>query len=134
MIQSLIADPGKLEIVPPRRWATKALAVVSVVAVVFVIRAFWQGDIAWQYVSANLFAPAVLSGVVNTIIMTFCAMALGIVLGVIAAMMRMSDNGVLRSLSIGYVWLFRGIPALLQLLLWFNLALIFPTIGLPGVF
>ncbi|MCL8000311.1 amino acid ABC transporter permease [Brucella sp. 21LCYQ03] len=134
MTQPLIADPGKLEIVPPRRWATKALAVASIVAVLFLIRAFWKGDIAWQYVSANLFAPAVLSGVVNTIIMTFCAMALGIVLGVIAAMMRMSDNGVLRSISIGYVWLFRGIPALLQLLLWFNLALIFPTIGIPGLF
>jgi His/Glu/Gln/Arg/opine family amino acid ABC transporter permease subunit len=95
---------------------------------------FLKGDIAWQYVSANLFAPAVLSGVVNTIIMTFCAMGLGILLGVVAAMMRMSDNGVLRSISIGYIWLFRGIPALLQLLLWFNLALIFPTIGIPGLF
>jgi polar amino acid transport system permease protein len=34
----------------------------------------------------------------------------------------------------GYVWLFRGSPVILQLLLWFNLALIFPTLGIPGLF
>ena len=33
-----------------------------------------------------------------------------------------------------YTWLFRGTPLILQLLLWFNLALIFPTIGIPGLF
>jgi polar amino acid transport system permease protein len=31
------------------------------------------------------------------------------------------------------VWFFRGTPLLLQLLLWFNLALIFPRLGIPGV-
>jgi len=96
-------------------------------------RAFWKGDIAWEYVGQNLFTRAVMAGVGNTIVMTFCAMIVGIVLGVIAAIMRMADNPVLRSISVGYVWLFRGTPALLQLLLWFNLALIFPTIGIPGL-
>ncbi|PSJ20191.1 ABC transporter permease, partial [Halomonas sp. ND22Bw] len=33
----------------------------------------------------------------------------------------------------GYVWLFRGTPVILQLLLWFNLALVFPTLGIPGL-
>jgi polar amino acid transport system permease protein len=66
--------------------------------------------------------------------MTISAMALGIVLGTIAAMMRMSANATLRSAAIGYIWLFRGIPALLQLLLWFNLALIFPTLSFFGFF
>jgi len=121
-------------IVPPRKIWTKILGLVVIVLLVLLVRAFWVGDIAWKYVGDNLFSPSVLKGVVNTIIMTFCAMALGIVLGVIAAIMRMSDNPVLRNVSIGYVWLFRGTPALLQLLLWFNLALIFPTIGIPGLF
>src|SRR5690606_14555404 len=48
--------------------------------------------------------------------------------------MRLSDNPVLSYVSIGYVWFFRAVPALLQLLLWFNLALVFPTMGIPGVF
>ena len=47
--------------------------------------------------------------------------------------MRMSTNPVMRWVALGYVWLFRGMPAILQLLLWFNLALVFPTIGIHGV-
>ena len=128
------AGSSRFVIVPQRKIGTKILGLVLVVLLAMLVRAFWVGDIAWSYVGASLFSPSVLRGVVNSIIMTFCAMALGIVLGVAAAVMRMSDNPVLRSVSIGYVWLFRGTPALLQLLLWFNLALIFPTIGLPGLF
>ncbi|GLS19532.1 ABC transporter permease [Labrys miyagiensis] len=128
------AGSGRFIIVPRRRIGTKILAVVFIVLLLLLVRAFWVGDIAWSYVGGNLFSPSVLAGVVNSIIMTFCAMALGIVLGVIAAIMRMSANPVLRNVSIGYIWLFRGTPALLQLLLWFNLALIFPTIGIPGLF
>jgi len=126
-------DVNALVIVPQRKIGTKVMAAVCIILLLLLARAFWKGDIAWSYVSDNLFARAVLEGVANTIIMTICAMVVGIVLGVVAAIMRMSDNPVLRSISVGYVWLFRGTPALLQLLLWFNLALIFPTIGIPGL-
>jgi len=47
--------------------------------------------------------------------------------------MRLSPNPVLKSVASGYTWLFRGTPLILQLLLWFNLALVFPTIGIPGL-
>ncbi len=66
--------------------------------------------------------------------MTICAMALGIVLGVLFAVMAMSPNPVLYGVAQFYIWFFRGTPLLLQLLLWFNLALIFPTLGIPGLF
>ena len=45
----------------------------------------------------------------------------------------MSSNPVLQGVAGFYIWLFRGTPLLLQLLLWFNLALVFPTIGIPGL-
>ncbi|WP_040675054.1 amino acid ABC transporter permease [Rhizobium grahamii] len=127
-------DADSLEIVRPKKIGTKIMAGVSIILLLLLAKAFWQGDIAWSVVSEYLFASAILSGVGNTIIMTFCAMFVGIMLGVLAAIMRMSDNAVLRNIAIGYVWFFRGTPALLQLLLWFNLALIFPTLGIPGVF
>ena len=73
-------------------------------------------------------------GLLNTIIMSILAMILGVVFGVITAIMRMSANPILRYVAITYTWLFRGTPLILQLLLWFNLALIFPAIGIPGVF
>ncbi|MDE1995418.1 MAG: amino acid ABC transporter permease [Rhizobiaceae bacterium] len=127
-------DVNALVIVPQKKIGTKIMAAICIILLLLLARSFWKGDIAWSYVSESLFSRSVMAGVGNTIIMTFCAMIVGIVLGVIAAIMRMSDNKVLRSVSIGYVWLFRGAPALLQLLLWFNLALIFPTIGIPGLF
>jgi polar amino acid transport system permease protein len=66
-------------------------------------------------------------------VMAVLAMSLGIVLGVLVAVMRLSPNPVLSGVAAGYTWLFRGTPLILQLLLWFNLALVFPTIGIPGV-
>jgi polar amino acid transport system permease protein len=66
--------------------------------------------------------------------MTLLAMALGVLLGVITAIMRLSPNPVLQAVAQGYVWLFRGTPVILQLLLWFNLALVFPSMGIPGLF
>lgn len=118
-----------LDVIRPRNIGTKILAIFCIILVLLVIRAFWVGQIWWSVVGEFLFSRPVLIGLVSTIIMTFAAMALGIVLGVGAAVMRMSNNSVIRSIAIGYIWIFRGIPALLQLLLWFNLALIFPTIG-----
>ncbi|WP_163589742.1 ABC transporter permease subunit, partial [Klebsiella pneumoniae] len=78
-------------------------------------------------------AKVILEGIVNTMVMAVLAMALGIFLGVVVAIMRLSPNPVLKTVAAGYTWLFRGTPLILQLLLWFNLALVFPTIGIPGL-
>src|SRR6185369_14425531 len=95
---------------------------------------FAHGQIAWKVVGQFFTAQAILAGLANTIIMTICAMVLGIVLGILFAVMAMSPNPVLYGVAQFYVWFFRGTPLLLQLLLWFNLALIFPTMGIPGLF
>jgi polar amino acid transport system permease protein len=60
-------------------------------------------------------------------------MLLGSVLGMVFAVMRLSENRVANGSAWLYVWLFRGTPVLLQLLLWFNLAIVFPSIGIPGL-
>ena len=113
-----------------QRW----LAAVAIVLVLAAIgRAFVNGQIEWTYVGRFLTAKVILEGIVNTMVMAILAMALGIILGVVAAIMRLSPNPVLKSVAAGYTWLFRGTPLILQLLLWFNLALVFPTIGIPGL-
>jgi polar amino acid transport system permease protein len=112
------------------RWAAAALILV---AFGLLVKAFAEGQIAWGVVGQFFTAPAILSGLVYTIVMTFCAMTLGIVLGVLFAVMAMSPNPVLRGVSLFYIWFFRGTPLLLQLLIWFNLALVFPRIGIPGI-
>ena len=80
-----------------------------------------------------LTVPVIVSGIVATVVMAVCAMALGIVLGVTFAIMRLTPNPFLRGVAAGYTWLFRGTPVILHLLLWFNLALVFPTVGIPGL-
>ncbi len=120
--------------VPRRHYGRMITAALVLVALAAIIHAFVVGQIEWDYVGEFLTVPAIMTGLINTIIMSILAMALGITLGVLFAVMRLSDNPVLSYVSIGYVWFFRAVPAILQLLLWFNLALVFPTISIPGVF
>ncbi len=112
------------------RWLAAAMILFVLAALG---RAFAKGQIEWDYVGRFLTVPAILDGIANTVIMAVLAMALGIVLGVVVAVMRLSPNPVLSFVAAGYTWLFRGTPLILQLLLWFNLALVFPTIGIPGL-
>ena len=112
------------------RWLSAALIVLVLAAIV---RAFANGQIEWSYVSRFLTVKVILEGIVNTMVMAVLAMMLGIFLGIVVAIMRLSPNPVLKTVAAGYTWLFRGTPLILQLLLWFNLALVFPTIGIPGL-
>lgn len=112
------------------RWLGAAFIILVLAAIA---RAFANGQIEWSYVSRFLTAKVIIDGIVNTMVMAVLAMALGIFLGVVVAVMRLSPNPVLKTVAAGYTWLFRGTPLILQLLLWFNLALVFPTIGIPGL-
>lgn len=87
----------------------------------------------WGVVGQYLFTDSIFFGLLRTLELTGCAMALGISLGVVFGIMRLSDNPVLRGVSWLYVWAFRGTPLILQLFLWFNLALIYPHVDIPGV-
>ena len=129
-----IYEIAHLKLVPKRHIGRMIAAAVVLLLLAGLVRAFSVGQIEWSYVRDFMFAPAIISGLYNTLIMTVAAMSLGIVLGVVIAIMRISGNPVLSSIALGYVWIFRGAPALLQLMLWFNLALIFPTMGIPGLF
>lgn len=87
----------------------------------------------WTVVSSYLFAPEILRGVVLTIILTIVSMTAGISLGTLLAVMRLSDNPIVNAISRGYIWFFRGTPLLVQLIFWYNIAALYPTIsvGIP---
>jgi polar amino acid transport system permease protein len=114
-------------------WGRWTAAIVIVVVLLALARAFAHGQIEWSVVGRFLTVPVIVNGIVNTVVMAIAAMALGIVLGLIVAVMRLTSNPVLQAVAGGYTWLFRGSPVILQLLLWFNLALVFPVIGIPGI-
>ncbi|MGH8988461.1 MAG: amino acid ABC transporter permease [Acidimicrobiales bacterium] len=87
----------------------------------------------WDVTGHYLFNEAILTGALRTAELTATAMLLGLALGVAFGIMRSSRNPVLSGVAWLYVWAFRGTPIILQLFLWFNLALIFPHIDIPGV-
>lgn len=84
----------------------------------------------WDVVGEYFTSKAILQGIAMTMYLTLIALVIGLVLGVLLAIGRMSDNPVLRLVSSGYIWFFRGTPVLVQLVLWFNLASLYPTLGL----
>ncbi|MBZ6075320.1 amino acid ABC transporter permease [Microvirga puerhi] len=129
-----IYQVSHLTLVPRRHYGRLVAAAIVVAVLAVIVHAFAVGQIEWNYVGEFLTVPVIMKGLLNTIIMAILAMVLGIVLGIVFAIMRLSENPVLSMTALGYVWFFRAIPALLQLLLWFNLALVFPTIGIPGLF
>src|SRR5207237_9058855 len=57
-------------------------------------------------------------------------MVIGIILGVILAVMRISPNPVVSTVSWFYIWFFRGTPVLVQIFFWFNLNTVLPHIGI----
>lgn len=127
-------DISAMTIVRPRRWGRIAAVAIMLALIAWLTKAFAEGQIAWEVTGEYLFWPSILMGVVNTIWMSIACMIIGIVIGVLVAVMRGSPNPVLRSVAIGYQWFFRGTPVILQLLIWFNLALVFPRLGIPGLF
>lgn len=124
----------RLTIIPLRHPGRWVMAAVVLVLLALVVRAFVAADIDYGIVVKYLTAGGILEGVRNTLKLLLLSMLLGLVLGVLTAVMRQSPNPVLRWVGGGYVWLFRGTPLLVQLLIWFNLSIIFETFTIPGLF
>lgn len=79
-----------------------------------------------EVVRRFLFNSVILEGARTTIIVAILAQALGLLLGLVSALMRMSKNPLLSVPANFYVWFFRGTPLLIQLLFWYN--------GVPQLF
>lgn len=125
------ATPAVVKVRHPLRWAAIALTIVMLAMPVnsLVTNEQYQWDVVGDY----LFDPLILAGLVQTLELTVIAMALGIVLGATLACMRFSASRFLVTVSWTYTWLFRSVPALVQILFWYNLAALYPTlsIGIP---
>ena len=126
--------PEPIKAVPvrhPGRWV--AVAVLAVLAAMAVNSLLTNDGFGWPVVAEYLFSPPVLNGLRNTLILTALSMAIGIGGGVLLAVMRLSPNPVLSSVSWVYIWLFRGTPLIAQLLFWNFLAALYPrlSLGIP---
>jgi general L-amino acid transport system permease protein len=77
------------------------------------------GETVIEYDPEQSYAVAISAGVLNTLKVAMIGIVLATLLGVSIGVARFSRNGLIRGLSYGYVELFRNIPVLLQLLMWY---------------
>lgn len=128
------AQGDSIPVVPLRHPVRNTIAVVLVF---IAFSAAW--DVAanqryhWDVVLSYLFSAQIISGAVLTLVLTVVSMTVGISLGTVLAIMRLSTNPILNTLSRAYIWFFRGTPLLVQLIFWYNIAALYPVIalGLP---
>ncbi|MFF2778777.1 amino acid ABC transporter permease [Streptomyces sp. NPDC058052] len=127
-------DGTALTVVPVRHpWRWVAVAATAVVLVQFghglVTNPGWEWDVFARYFTAD----AILRAVWVTLQLTLHGTVLGFALGVVLAFMRLSASPFLRTVAFGYIWAFRSIPLIVQLLFWFNLAYLYEelSLGIP---
>lgn len=78
--------------------------------------------IDYSYDSSNLRVFYV--GLINTLLVSGVGIVFATLIGFIIGVARLSNNWLISKLANGYIELFRNIPILLQILFWYNIALI----------
>ncbi len=129
-------EPEPIRAVPlrrPGRWIAGALVVIALVLIVW--GAATNEAFRWDIYGQYLFDRRISEAAWNTVQLTVLAMLIAVVLGVVLAVMRLSPNPVLKSVAWVYLWVFRGTPVYVQLVLWGLFPSIYKQldIGIPFV-
>jgi polar amino acid transport system permease protein len=116
-----------------RPWRWLGAAVILLLGSMFVHMLVTNPNLQWHVIGHYLFSHEILSGILRTLELTALAMVFGLVLGVVVAVMHLSTNPILQWVSIGWIWFFRGVPPLVQLIFWYNLASLVQSVsvGVP---
>jgi polar amino acid transport system permease protein len=136
--QSGRAQPEAIKAVPvrhPGRWIT--IAVLAVLAAMFIHLLVTNDRFQWSFIFHSyapgkrgvMFTGPVLNGLRGTLVLTVLAMLIGVVGGVVVAIMRLSDNPVLSGVAWLYTWFFRAVPRLVLAVLFGNLNILWSRIG-----
>ncbi|WAP54283.1 amino acid ABC transporter permease [Streptomyces sp. S465] len=126
-----LPDPAVLKRARRRRpGLLVANAIVLVLAAMAVTTICTNPRFEWHTVAKYFFEIRVLKGIGVSIGMTAATMALSLVSGTVVALMRMGESRLMSMVAAAFIWVFRSIPMLVQLLFWYNLAALFPTLSL----
>jgi polar amino acid transport system permease protein len=120
-----------LRIVPARHPLTWVAAAVVAVLVAMAGHALVTNKaFDWPTFGRFVFQKSILEAVALTLELTLFGVVAGFLLGTVLALMRISRNPLLRAVSWTYTWIFRSVPLILQLLFWYNLAILYNEISL----
>jgi len=124
-------DAEPIKAVPVRHYGRWVAGVIILFVAFIVVRSVITNDaLQWPVVGDYLFDDRILRGLQNTLILTVISMLIGIVGGILLAVMRLSPNPLTSGAAALYIWLFRGTPLITQLIIWNFLALAYPRLGL----
>lgn len=130
------STPEDLRIIGKRFYGRWISAVIVLFLLIELISSILSNPrFEWQIIAQNLTEESIIRGVLMTLQLTVISVVFGFVGGTILALMRLSSNPVLVAVSWAYTWFFRGVPMLVQLFLWYNIAALYPiiSISLPGL-
>jgi polar amino acid transport system permease protein len=129
------ARPVAIKAVPVRHpWRWVSVAVLAVLAAMFAHMLVTNKFIEWDWLFHNaMFTDPVLRGLRGTILLTILSMLIGVALGVVLAIMRLSPNPILSVVAWGYTWFFRAVPRLVLAVLFGNLGVLWSRLefGVP---
>ncbi|MFJ3491600.1 amino acid ABC transporter permease [Leifsonia aquatica] len=114
-------------------WRIVFAVVLILVLVWFVVDAAQRSAYGWEYVGKYVFDRRISAAALVTLQLTVYSMVIGVILGLVLAVMRLSPNPVVKSIAWLYLWIFRGTPVYVQLVFWGLFSLIYPQIvlGVP---
>ena len=128
------SSPAAIDAVPLRHpWRWVGAGVILVLVGLFLYGAATNPAYGWATYAKYLFNERILLGVWNTLQLTVYAMALGVVLGIVLSVMRLSPNPVFQTVAWAFLWIFRGTPVYVQLVFWGLLPTIYQNVqlGIP---
>ncbi|WP_253841525.1 amino acid ABC transporter permease [Actinokineospora globicatena] len=109
------------------RWGVGAVLVAAVGWLAVTVAT--SPNLDWVVIGDYFLSTPIMAGVGTTLVLTFATLGIGLVLGAVLAMMSQSRNPVAGVAASGYIWFFRGVPLVVQIVFWFNLSLLFPSLG-----
>lgn len=118
-----------------KHWSRWTLAAIIVFALAqFVWSLATDENYEWDVFAHYFFAPPVLQGAGLTLLFTGLSAAIGFLLDTLIALARLSKSPLLSSAAWLYGWFFRSVPLVVQLVVWYNLGYLYPTLGLGTPF
>jgi polar amino acid transport system permease protein len=123
-----VERPGAIDAVPVRhlgRWV--AVAVIALCVAMLVQFMLTNDAFHWSFVWKAMVQTPVINGLIGgTLLGTAGSMVIGVLFGVIVAVMRLSENPVLSWTAWAYTWFFRAIPRLVLLTIMGALGVLYP--------